>query len=134
MVDIFSASGFFVHTPCGPRKSGMPESVEMPAPVSTTTRFASSIQLRTVSIIGAMVTRIRSGGPAARRSLGGRRDGAGRDPACHRPNLSGRRAPDAHGGEQAARDREPPGEGVAAGVIVEGARDPGSDAAAADGR
>src|SRR5215468_3538531 len=44
MVDIFSASGFLVHTPCGPRKSGMPESVEMPAPVSTTTRRASSIQ------------------------------------------------------------------------------------------
>ena len=34
----FSAPGFLVHTPCGPRKSGMPESVEMPAPVSTTTR------------------------------------------------------------------------------------------------
>src|SRR5204863_63975 len=31
MFDIFSASGFFVHTPCGPRKSGMPESVEMRA-------------------------------------------------------------------------------------------------------
>src|ERR1051325_3974424 len=42
MFDIFSASGFFVQTPCGPRKSGMPESVEMPAPVSTTTRSASA--------------------------------------------------------------------------------------------
>src|SRR5688500_10310844 len=50
MLDIFSASGFFVHTPCGPRKSGMPESVEMPAPVSTTTRRASSIQRRDFSI------------------------------------------------------------------------------------
>ena len=29
-------AGFLVHTPCGPRKSGMPDSVEMPAPVSTT--------------------------------------------------------------------------------------------------
>jgi hypothetical protein len=35
-VDSFSASGFFVHTPSGPRKSGMPESVEIPAPVRTT--------------------------------------------------------------------------------------------------
>ena len=47
MFDIFSATGFLVHTPWGPRKSGMPESVEMPAPVSTTTRFASRTQLRT---------------------------------------------------------------------------------------
>src|SRR6266850_8594887 len=47
MVACFSASGFFVHTPCGPRKSGIPESVEMPAPVRTTTRRASSIQPRT---------------------------------------------------------------------------------------
>src|SRR6266850_2603005 len=44
MVACFSASGFFVHTPCGPRKSGMPESVEMPAPVRTTMRPAASIQ------------------------------------------------------------------------------------------
>src|SRR3954470_975170 len=50
MVDIFSASGFLVHTPCGPRKSGMPESVEIPAPVRTTTRCASSIQLLTSPI------------------------------------------------------------------------------------
>src|SRR5262249_15950199 len=44
MLESFSAIGFLVHTPCGPRKSGMPESVEMPAPVSATTRFAPSIQ------------------------------------------------------------------------------------------
>src|SRR3954468_23697566 len=50
MSDIFSASGFFVHSPCGPRKSGMPESVEMPAPVRTTTREADAIQPRTVSL------------------------------------------------------------------------------------
>src|SRR5262245_14044322 len=49
MSESFSASGFFVQTPCGPRKSGMPESVEMPAPVNTTTRRARSIQSRTVS-------------------------------------------------------------------------------------
>src|SRR5689334_1052570 len=47
MLDCFSASGFLVHTPCGPRKSGMPESVEIPAPVSTTTRSAPRIQLWT---------------------------------------------------------------------------------------
>jgi hypothetical protein len=40
MVEYFSASGLRVHTPFGPRKSGMPESVEMPAPVSTTIRSA----------------------------------------------------------------------------------------------
>src|SRR6185312_8396635 len=50
MFDIFSASGFFVHTPCGPRKSGMPESVEMPAPVSATTRSASCTQERTCAV------------------------------------------------------------------------------------
>src|SRR5258706_16167178 len=49
MFDLFSASGFLVHTPCGPRKSGMPESVEMPAPVRTTTRRASRTQLWTWS-------------------------------------------------------------------------------------
>src|SRR5262245_17158530 len=47
MLDIFSASGFLVHSPCGPRKSGMPESVEMPAPVRATTRDAAAIHSRT---------------------------------------------------------------------------------------
>ena len=32
MFESFSAFGFFVQTPCGPRKSGIPESVEIPAP------------------------------------------------------------------------------------------------------
>src|SRR5215471_10723687 len=36
-VDICWAPGFRVHTPCGPRKSGIPESVEIPAPVRTVT-------------------------------------------------------------------------------------------------
>src|SRR5262249_59279982 len=49
MFESFSASGFFVHTPCGPRKSGTPDSVEIPAPVSATTRDAASIQPRTTS-------------------------------------------------------------------------------------
>src|SRR5689334_20164096 len=44
MSAFFSASGFLVHTPCGPRKSAMPDSVEIPAPVRTTMRSASSIQ------------------------------------------------------------------------------------------
>ena len=35
---------------CGPRKSGMPDSVEMPAPVSTTTRAAASTRRRASSI------------------------------------------------------------------------------------
>jgi hypothetical protein len=47
MSESFSAVGFFVHTPLGPRKSGMPESVEMPAPVSATTRLADAIHSRT---------------------------------------------------------------------------------------
>ena len=40
MSEAFSASGFFVQTPSGPRKSGIPLSVEMPAPVSTVTEAA----------------------------------------------------------------------------------------------
>src|SRR5919201_327270 len=37
MSEIRCAPGLRVHTPCGPRKSGMPLSVEIPAPVSTVT-------------------------------------------------------------------------------------------------
>src|SRR5471032_2338615 len=44
MLESFSASGFLVHTPCGPRKSGMPDSVEMPAPVNTTAWRACATQ------------------------------------------------------------------------------------------
>ena len=36
MFEAFSASGFFVQTPLGPLKSGIPESVLIPAPVSIT--------------------------------------------------------------------------------------------------
>src|SRR5688572_6062901 len=50
MLDIFSATGLRVHSPCGPRKSGMHESVEMPAPVSATTRRASPTQERTCAV------------------------------------------------------------------------------------
>src|SRR3954467_14150800 len=50
MSDIFSAAGLRVHSPWGPRKSGIPESVEMPAPVRATTRRAPSTQARTRSV------------------------------------------------------------------------------------
>src|SRR4051812_50136028 len=49
MLDNRSAFGFVVQTPCGPRKSGMPDSVEMPAPVRATTRLAVAIHRRTSS-------------------------------------------------------------------------------------
>src|ERR1051325_4416897 len=48
MFDIRSALGSFVQTPCGPRKSGMPDSVEMPAPVSATMRAAPATSCRAV--------------------------------------------------------------------------------------
>src|ERR1035441_6453460 len=38
MSESFSAFGFRVHKPWGPLKSGIPDSVEMPAPVNATTR------------------------------------------------------------------------------------------------
>src|SRR5260221_8104618 len=44
MFAAFSAAGSLVQTPFGPRKSGIPDSVEMPAPVSTTTCLASRSQ------------------------------------------------------------------------------------------
>src|SRR5437879_1381341 len=45
MLESFAASGYVVHSPCGPRKSGIPDSVEMPAPVRITMRLASSTHL-----------------------------------------------------------------------------------------
>src|SRR6185436_9047702 len=54
MLESFSARGSFVQTPCGPRKSGMPDSVEIPAPVSTTTRAEASIQSRTALIMSVI--------------------------------------------------------------------------------
>jgi hypothetical protein len=53
MLDIFSAAGLRVQTPCGPRKSGIPESVEIPAPLNTSTRLAASIQPRANSMSDA---------------------------------------------------------------------------------
>src|SRR6185369_17938584 len=49
MLESFSAIGFLVHTPWGPRKSGMPESVEIPAPVRATTERAAAIHWRMVA-------------------------------------------------------------------------------------
>jgi hypothetical protein len=43
MFESRSAFGFLVQTPFGPRKSGMPDSVEIPAPVSATIRAAVAI-------------------------------------------------------------------------------------------
>src|SRR5215471_11544157 len=48
-VDICWAPGFRVHSPCGPRKSGIPESVEIPAPVSTVTARTSRAHEGTTS-------------------------------------------------------------------------------------
>src|ERR1700716_2462617 len=53
MLESFSASGSFVHSPCGPRKSGIPDSVEMPAPVRITIRLATSTHARTEAIDGS---------------------------------------------------------------------------------
>src|SRR5690554_1446770 len=57
MSESLSAFGFLVQTPCGPRKSGMPESVEIPAPVRTTMRWAEVSQ-RGVGGIGGRRTSI----------------------------------------------------------------------------
>src|SRR5438105_2453762 len=54
MFESRSAFGFFVQTPCGPRKSGMPDSVEMPAPVSATTRADASSHSHTLAIESAL--------------------------------------------------------------------------------
>src|SRR2546423_14712273 len=53
MLESFSACGSFVHTPCGPRKSGIPDSVEMPEPGRITMRLASSIHARTEALGGS---------------------------------------------------------------------------------
>src|SRR5437762_5657493 len=49
MFDSRSAFGFLVQTPFGPRKSGMPDSVEMPAPVSATIRTDEETNRRAVA-------------------------------------------------------------------------------------
>src|SRR5438034_11559528 len=51
MFDSLSAFGSLVQTPCGPRKSGMPDSVEIPAPVSATMRAEASTQRQTLSML-----------------------------------------------------------------------------------
>src|SRR4051795_6365283 len=73
--NVNSAGLYRVHRPPGERKSGIPDSVEMPAPVNATTRCASaSIAAR--SSIPEIVAAAPGGGPiATMRGLGG---GAGR--------------------------------------------------------
>src|SRR3954453_15094930 len=80
MFDNRSAFGLVVQTPCGPRKSGIPESVEMPAPVRATMRLAvaihrrtwwtGSVMFRSPEIYCASILRVRrhsrNVGPAAR--------------------------------------------------------------------
>src|SRR3982751_2787983 len=70
MFESFSAIGFFVQRPCGPRKSGMPDSVEMPAPVSATSLRALRTQPRTRSISAStnLPTSLVQGPPATRNS------------------------------------------------------------------
>src|SRR5581483_3938622 len=84
--DSLSARGSRVHTPCGPRKSGMPDSVDIPAPVSAMTREASLIHPRTTSIVMDARSRIRR----AVRGAPGRGDGPSR--RCGTPQgIGGRR-------------------------------------------
>src|SRR3990172_11896300 len=80
MSESFSAFGFFVHTPCGPRKSGIPESVEMPAPVSTTTLRALSTQPRTSATTWGFAL-MGGPGPGPRRT-GTSRQARARAPRC----------------------------------------------------
>src|SRR5688572_21015973 len=90
MLDIFSASGFFVHRPCGPRKSGMPESVEMPAPVRTTTRSAAFTQSQTTGTRSRFETK-----PSGHLDLAAAAEAAGahgRDAALRHDDRGGRLA------------------------------------------
>ena len=73
MSEAFSASGLRVHTPFGPRKSGMPLSVEMPAPVSTVTEVAlatSEAARSTASTRSASIRRASQDGPTSATVVG----------------------------------------------------------------
>ena len=59
---VFSAAGFFVQTPFGPRKSGIPDSVEIPAPVRITIASALRIHSAIVSSPSSLIAAERSGG------------------------------------------------------------------------
>src|SRR4051794_24530152 len=97
MVAVFSAAGFLVHTPSGPRKSGMPDSVEIPAPVSTTTARASRSQAAMRSVASSVPVDTAGG----YRPTGDRRGGGGT-----RGAIPGRRSPG---------DDGPPSPGTATG-------------------
>src|SRR6476620_6881195 len=77
MCEVRSAFGFLVQTPFGPRKSGIPLSVEMPAPVSTTMALAAWIHERAVDRTDGSTTEISAIGPGY-----GRTDGAGGGAVC----------------------------------------------------
>src|SRR5436190_19871704 len=83
MLESFSASGFLVQTPCGPRKSGMPESVEMPAPVSATTRLALASQLWTCASKSGHLDLAATARAAERRQRPLRHDDLRRSLAAH---------------------------------------------------
>src|SRR5712691_13054655 len=88
MLESFSACGSFVHTPCGARNSGIPDSVEMPSPVRTTMCLASSTHVRMEAIDGSKEVislgfSQHSGDISGARSRA--RSGAGRGSAAEHP-------------------------------------------------
>src|SRR6266487_1792146 len=88
MSESFSACGSFVQSPCGPRKSGIPDSVEIPAPVRITMRLASSTHLRMEAIDGSKEVISPGYFQHSVDVLGARsraRSGAGRGTATRRP-------------------------------------------------
>src|SRR5712692_9997235 len=92
-----SALGSLVQTPCGPRKSGMPDSVEMPAPVSATMLDAPFTQPCTVS----MISFIADDAPLLRRrTLDDLHEGIRSDPFFER-------GADLFGGNRQIADRSP---------------------------
>src|ERR1039457_6475252 len=85
-IESFSVFGFRVHKPWGPRKSGIPDSVEMPAPVNATTRRDCSTHSPAIS--NPLSIELHSTKNALQRSTGAVRllDGSGvRDynPCCY---------------------------------------------------
>ena len=81
-------AGFFVHTPFGPRKSGMPESVEMPAPVSTVIRSASATHSAALGSRRSASTSIPRVSRGVSHSAGSRHPG--QVPTSLRPDLPAR--------------------------------------------
>ncbi|GLZ06681.1 hypothetical protein Acsp03_41470 [Actinomadura sp. NBRC 104412] len=63
-MDIASAPGSMVHTPLGPRKSGIPLSVLIPAPVSTVIAAASGSHCARVIALMDTQVKVRNTGSA----------------------------------------------------------------------